>query len=89
VERWSAQDALAEISWQTSSRVWAIRFTNGLPFNGQNPELMVNDIEYLEVEPTTAEPLYFHSWVTDLTVNEQNAHEMDTARNIWPLTLPS
>jgi len=50
---------------------------------------MVNDIEYLEVEPTTAEPLYFHSWVTDLTVNEQNAHEMDTARNIWPLTLPS
>ncbi len=41
----------------------AIRFA----FRRQYPELVVNYIEYLQVEPTTAEPLYF---------NEQNARQM-------------
>ncbi len=43
-------------------------------------------LEYLQVEPTTAEPLYFHSWITDLTVNEQNAHRMvAVARARWKI----
>ncbi len=86
VERLSAQGALAEISWQTSKRVCAIRFVNGLPFSGQNPDLVVNYIDYIEVEPTTAEPLYFSCWITDLTVNEQNACEMvAVARARWKI----
>jgi len=86
VQRLTEQGALKEISSETKERVCAIQFANGLILNGQNQDLLVNYLEYMEVDPNTAEIIYFNSWVTDLPVTEENALEMVTvARTRWKI----
>lgn len=86
VERLASQGQLKEISWETKGRVCAIRFANDLILNGQNQDLQVNYLEYLEVDSSSAKVLFFNSWITDLTVSEENAEEMVTvARTRWKI----
>lgn len=86
VERLTAQGAMKEISWETKGRLCAIRFANGLILNGQNQDLQVNYVEYMEVDPHSAEVIYFNSWITDLPLSEENALEMvAVARTRWKI----
>lgn len=86
VERLAADGTLKEISWESKGRICAIRFANGLILNGQNQDLIVNYLEYMEVDPDSAEVAFFNSWVTDLPVTEENAQEMVTvARTRWKI----
>lgn len=85
-ERLAEQGALKEISREADGRVCAIRFANDLILNGQNQDLPVNYLEYIEVDAQSAEILFFSSWVTDLPINEGNAREMVTvARTRWKI----
>lgn len=85
-ERLAEQGALKEISWEVDRRVCAIRFANVLILNGQNQDLLVNYLEYVEVDAQSAEILFFSSWITDLPINEDNAREMVTvARTRWKI----
>lgn len=86
VERLAADGALKEISWEAKGRICAIRFANGLILNGQNQDIIVNYLEYMEVDPDSAEVAFFNSWVTDLPITEENAQEMVTvARTRWKI----
>lgn len=86
VERLTSEGAMKEISWETKDRFCAIRFANDLILNGQNQDLKVNYLEYMEVDPNTHEVIYFNSWVTDLPVTEENAKEMlAVARTRWKI----
>lgn len=86
VERLAAEGQLKEISWETNGRVCAVRFANGLIINGQNQDILVNYLEYLEVDSHSAEVLFFNSWITDLAITEDNASEMVTvARTRWKI----
>ena len=86
VERLTAEGTMKEISWETKDRLCAIQFANGLILNGQNQDLQVNYLEYMEVDPKTAEVIYFNSWVTDLPITQENALEMVTvARTRWKI----
>ena len=86
VERLEAQGALKEISWETQDRICAIRFANDLIINGQNQDLKVNYFEYWEVHPQSADLIFFNSWITDLTVTEQNAVELvAVGRTRWKI----
>lgn len=85
-ERLAKQGALKEISWEVDGRVCAIRFANDLILNGQNQDLLVNYLEYVEVDAQSAEILFFSSWTTDLSINEDNAREMvAVARTRWKI----
>lgn len=85
-ERLAADGALKEISWEAKGRICAIRFANGLILNGQNQDIIVNYLEYMEVDPDSAEVAFFNSWVTDLPITEENAKEMVTvARTRWKI----
>lgn len=86
VQRLSAEGAMKEISWETKDRLCAIQFANGLILNGQNQDPRVNYLEYMEVNPKTAEVIYFNSWTTDLPLTEENAPQMVTvARTRWKI----
>jgi hypothetical protein len=86
VERLAADGALKEISWEAKGRICAIRFANGLILNGQNQDILVNYLEYMEVDPDSAEVAFFNSWVTDLPITEENAQEMVmVARTRWKI----
>jgi hypothetical protein len=85
-ERLAEQGALKEISWEVDGRICAIRFANNLILNGQNQDLLVNYLEYVEVDAQSAEILFFSSWITDLPINEDNTREMVTvARTRWKI----
>lgn len=86
VEHLAAEGQLKEISWEAKGRVCAIRFTNDLVLNKQNQDLHINYLEYLEVDPSSAEVLFFNSWITDLAITEENVNEMVTvARTRWKI----
>ncbi|GEM_PF-2078825 len=52
---------MKEISWETKGRLCSIQFANELILNGQNQDLLVNYLEYMEVDPDTAEIIYFNA----------------------------
>lgn len=86
VQELTAQGKMKEISWESQGRLSALQFANGLILNGQNQNLSVNYLEYMEVDPNTAEVIYFNSWITDLPISEENALELVTvARTRWKI----
>ena len=86
VQRLTTEGAMKEISWKTKDRLCAIQFANGLILHGQNQDLHVNYLEYMEVDPNTAEVICFNSWITDLPIAEENALEMvGVARTRWKI----
>ncbi len=86
VAKLAAEGALKEVSWESKGRFCAIRFANGLILNGQNQDILVNYVEHIEVDPNSAEVIYFNSWITNLPVNEENAQELVTlARTRWKI----
>jgi len=86
VDQLATEGALKEISWKTKGRLCAIRFANGLILNGQNQDLKVNYLEYMEVDSNTEAVTFFNSWITDLPITEENAREMvAVARSRWKI----
>ena len=47
------------------------RFTNGIPLNESNRDILVNVLEYWEAGPKEDK---FFCWVTDFTITKENAH---------------
>ena len=85
-ERLAAEGQLKELSWEADGRICAIRFSNDLILNGQNQDICVNYLEYLEADAQSAEIIFFNSWITDLPITEENAREMVTvARTRWKI----
>ena len=86
VERLSAENRLTEILWETDDRVCSVRFANDLILNGQNQDIHVNYVEYLETDSSIAEVLFFSSWITDVLVTKENAQEVvNVARTRWKI----
>ncbi len=86
VDQLTEKKQMKEISWEAKGRICAIRFANDLIINGQNQDIKVNYLEYMEVDPTSAETIYFNSWITDLPITEENVHEMVlVARTRWKI----
>lgn len=59
------------------------RFVNGVPLNKTNHDLQVNFLQYWQVNHKQGKTTSF-SWVTDLTITEENVHEiMRAGRARW------
>ena len=51
------------------------RFINNIPLNKANPDLLVNFLEYWEVDESGHQTAYF-TWVTDIHLSENIVHEI-------------
>lgn len=72
------EDRMTSIQWNDSQRpgvTCEIGFTDNLPLNKSNPDLRVNFLQYSEFGPDGQRTKCF-SWVTDLTVTEDNASKL-------------
>ncbi len=86
VEQLAKQNKLNEVFWETKDRLCCVRFVNQLILNGQNQDLLVNYLEYIEVDPQSSQIVFFSSWITDVLINEQNAPELvNVARSRWKI----
>ncbi|PLX90165.1 MAG: transposase [Desulfuromonas sp.] len=60
----------------------AFRFINGVALNKSNPDLLVNVLEYWQVDRNGKEMRF--AWITDLEITEENAYEiMRAGRARW------
>lgn len=72
------------LNFDNSGRDHAFRFINGVPLNKSNLDLLVNVLEYWEVDRDGK--LTKFSWVTDLTITRENAFEiMRAGRARWKI----
>jgi len=86
VEKLAAEHKLNEVFWETKDHLCSVRFANQLILNRQNQDLLVNYLEYIEVDPQSGKTLFFSAWITDLHIDEQNAPELvSVARSRWKI----
>ena len=82
------EDRMTSIRWEDPSRpgvTHEIGFTHDLPLNQSNPDVRVNFLQYSEYGPDGERVKHF-SWVTDLTITEDNAaHLVRGGRARWKI----
>lgn len=85
MEELSGRGEVAELSIQDPKNPkvdHAFRFANGVPLNKSNQDLLVNVLEYWQVDAKGKEKRF--SWVTDMTITEDNVYDiMRAARARW------
>jgi hypothetical protein len=70
------------LNFDNTGKDHSFRFINGVVLNKSNPDLLVNVLEYWEVDKVGK--LTKFSWVTDLTITKENAFEiMRAGRARW------
>jgi len=75
-ERLAKQNKLKEYAWSNGKTRSQVRYANSLILNGQHQEIRVNYLEYEQTEIKSGKTLYKSSWITDISVNEDNAKEL-------------
>ena len=59
------------------------RFVNGVPINKSHPDVLVNYLEYIEIDPE-GNRKYVNTWVTDIELSTENVNKfMGGARAKW------
>ena len=77
---------LQELTWEIKGRLCAIRFANNLILNGQNQDLTVNYLEYIEMDVQSGKTLFYSTWITDIPIDQNNAQELvSVARTRWKI----
>lgn len=69
------QDRMTTISWEEGDVTCEIAFTQALPLNESNQDLLVNFLQYAEYGRDGHRRKYF-TWVTDLQITSDNAHTL-------------
>ena len=82
------EDRMTSIQWEDPDRpgvTHEISFTDNLPLNKSNLDVRVNFLQYSEYGPDGERVKHF-SWVTDLTITEDNAaHLVRGGRARWKI----
>ncbi len=61
------------------------RFVNGAPINKSHPDVLVNFLEYIEIDPE-GNKKYVNTWVTDIELSAENVNKfMRGARAKWKI----
>ena len=71
VEQAAREGLISTLELEEQGTVHRFRFLNQVPLNAANPDLLINFIEYWEIGPKKTRHF---SWVTDLTVTEENVY---------------
>ena len=82
----AAKDQLQKAVWSNGKTQGVARFTNGLILNGQHQEVLVNYVEFEQVDIQTGEIIYANSWITDISIDQSNARELvSVGRSRWKI----
>jgi hypothetical protein len=85
-QRLAEQGKLDGLTWYEGNLRCTARWANGLVLNGQNQGILVNYLQYQEVDKKTGELLYRNEWITDLPIGKEQVKEMvRVARARWKI----
>jgi hypothetical protein len=80
------QDQLEQLVISDGKVKTTIRWANGLILNGAHLDMSVNYVECEQVDIKTQALVYKSAWITNLTVDQQNAKELvKAARSRWKI----
>jgi hypothetical protein len=83
-ERLAKKGKLKSKQWRKKGRICLAQYTTGLIFNGQNQDLLVNYVQYTEIDAKTGKVYYDGKWLTDLPIEELSLKEfVAAARSRW------
>lgn len=76
--------ALHTYSWTTDKTTCSVTYTTGLYLNGANTDILVNYVEFTEVDTKTNAIIYQNAWITDLPLADDMMIEfVSVARSRW------
>lgn len=83
-KRLREQGALEQVTWEENGVQHTINYANGLVLNGVYRNLLVNYFDYKQVDLQTGKTIYYHSWITDIPITQENIKELvSVARSRW------
>lgn len=83
-ERLAEQASLKTKQWRKKGRICKAAYTTDLIFNGQNQDLLVNYVQYTEIDNKTGQVYYSGKWLTDLPIGQLSLEEfVAVARSRW------
>lgn len=83
-ERLQQQEQLKTKQWRKKGRICKASYTTDLIFNGQNQDLLVNYVQYTEIDSKTGKVYYDGKWLTDLPIDQLSLEEfVAVARSRW------
>lgn len=87
VERLAEQNKLQRKVWYEDKHIkCTARWTENLPLNGKNQDILVNYVEYEQVDTRTGKVLYRGKWITSLPLRDSLMKEfIKTARARWKI----
>jgi len=88
VEALRKKNQLQQLSWidKKTGNICTINFANKLILNGQHQDILVNFLEYKEINPKTGQSLFYGTWITDIPISLENAKELvDVGRSRWKI----
>jgi hypothetical protein len=73
-------------TWNTSTTTCTVNYASDLYLNGANADILVNYVEFTEVNTKTGATEYHNAWITDLPINTEMLLEfVDVARSRWKI----
>jgi len=85
-ERLQQQEQLKTKQWRKKGRICKACYTTGLILNGQNQDLLVNYVQYTEIDSKTGKIYYDGKWLTDLPIDQLSLEEfVAVARSRWKI----
>lgn len=79
-----SQGLLDKVVWEEDGKQCEIHYHNGFTLNMTHPDILVNYVDYLEIEIATGKTLYYSSWITDIRITKSNVKELvRVGRSRW------
>ena len=67
-EALNRKNELKEHQWQQENTICKVKFSENLVLNGANQDILVNYIEFQQIDAKTGKVLYANTWITDLPI---------------------
>jgi len=83
-ERLQKQGQLKTKQWRKKGRICSASYATDLIFSGQHQDLLVNYVQYTEIDSKTGKVYYDGKWLTDLPIDQLSLEEfVAVARSRW------
>jgi len=85
-ERLEEKRKLTTKQWRKKDRICKASFATNLIFNGENQDLLVNYVQYTEIDAKIGKIYYNGKWLTDLPISKHCLKEfVRVARSRWKI----
>lgn len=86
VERLDKQGKVHSYEVEKDGLIHQFRYVQGIPLNTDNKDILVNFLEYRQIDPTGKQPTRHFTWITDLPLNKRSLYPiMRIGRSRWKI----